>query len=566
MIAGTRHMIVAGHYLATEAGHAILAAGGNAIDAGVAAGIALGVLQSEQVQFAGVAPMVVYLAGRDQALTISGLGGWPLATRPELFARDGIPMGILRTVVPAAPDAWIVALRHYGTMSFGDVASTAVRYAREGFASYPMGVHLIAKHAELYSQWPQNAAIYLPGGRPREEGELFVQKDLAATIQFMIDEERAASRRGRDAGLAAARNAFYRGDLAAAIVRFHRENGGWLSHQDLDEYRSEIEPALRARFNDIEILGCGPWCQGPVLMQMLKILEPLDIAALGHNSPAYMHVVAETMKLCFADRERYYGDPRFIDVPLDTLLSPEYATLRRRLLDPDRATPGMPPASEISSRGAMPSKAAAGDPWPRLEDELPRDTSYVGVVDAHGNAFSASPSDVSWESPIIPGLGICPSARGSQSWADPLHASAVKPRKRPRLTPSPAIAFKRGELLMPFGAPGGDNQMQAMLQVLLNHRVFKMSPQEAVEAPRFITHSFPGSFEPHPYYPGRLDVEQGIDADAVEALSAKGHDVRPLPALSLGTAGVCCVVARLDKQRLLLGAADPRRSARAMGW
>jgi len=299
---------------------------------------------------------------------------------------------------------------------------------------------------------------------------------------------------------------------------------------------------------------------------MLKVLEHADIAALGHNSVDYVHMVAEVMKLCFADRERYYGDPRFVDVPLDTLLSSTYAAFRRRLLDPDRADPGMPPAGSIPGRGAAHGETRAGDPWPALKDELPRDTSYVGVVDTCGNAFSASPSDVSWESPIIPGLGICPSARGSQSWADPLHPSAVKPRKRPRLTPSPAIAFKQGELLMPFGAPGGDNQMQAMLQVLLNHRVFKMTPQEAVEAPRFITHSFPGSFEPHPYYPGRLDVEEGIDAGVVEALLAKGHDVRPLPALSLGTAGVCCVVARLDRKPLLLGAADPRRSARAMGW
>jgi len=364
----------------------------------------------------------------------------------------------------------------------------------------------------------------------------------------------------------AARNAFYRGDLATAMVRFHGENGGWLSYQDLDEYHSEVETALRARFRDIEILGCGPWCQGPMLMQMLKILEPVDLAALGHNSIDYVHVVTEAMKLCFADRDRYYGDPRFVDVPLDTLLSADYGALRRRLIDPSRASSGMPASGEIFGHGTAMRGTSAGSPWPALADELPRDTSYVGVVDTQGNAFSASPSDVSWESPIIPGLGICPSARGSQSWADPSHSSAAKPRKRPRLTPSPAIAFKKGELLMPFGAPGGDNQMQAMLQVLLNHRVFNMSPQEAVEAPRFITHSFPGSFEPHPYYPRRLDVEEGIAGADGGALSAKGHDVQRLPALSLGTAGVCCVVARQGKERLLLGAADPRRSARAMGW
>lgn len=571
MIAGARYMIVAGHYLATEAGHAVLQAGGNAIDAGVAAGIALSVLQSEQVQFAGVAPIVIHLADRDETVTISGLGWWPKATQPERFADGEIPMGILRTVVPAAPDAWLLALERYGTMRFADVASTAVRYAREGFPADPMMVYLITRHADYYRQWEQNAAIYLPNGEPPKVGQLFVQSDLARTIQYMIDEEKAAGSKGRKAGLAAARDAFYRGDLATAIAAYHRDHGGWLTLEDLASYRSEIEPALRGSFGDIEVMGCGPWCQGPVLLQMLKVLENADLRSAGHNSSRYIHVVTEAMKLCFADRDRYYGDPRFVNVPLGTLLSSEYAAKRWREIDVDRAYPGMPAAGRVPPEtffSAHEQRTLRPDVRPdhnELPRELPRDTSYVGVVDRHGNVFSAAPSDVSWESPVIPGLGICPSARGSQSWAQSFHPASLLPGKRPRLTPSPAIAMKRGALLMPFGAPGGDQQAQSMLQVFLNHFVFGMGIQDAVEAARFITHSFPGSFEPHPYYARRLDLERNIGEDVGESLAALGHEINWLPERSLNTAGVCAIVA--DRQaRILYGGADPRRSGRAMGW
>jgi gamma-glutamyltranspeptidase / glutathione hydrolase len=571
MITAARHMISAGHYLATQAGHAVLEAGGNAVDAGVAAGIALGVVHSDQVQCSGVAPMIIYLAERDEAVVISGLGGWPRAARLEAFLGEHggvIPLGILRTVVPAAPDAWILALERYGTMSFGDVTGAAIRYAREGFTMHPVMAHYIAKNAESYRRWPDNAAIYLPQGRAPREGELFVQADLARSLQFMVDEERAASRGGRIAGLRAAHDAFYRGDLAAAMVRYHDEHGGWLTARDLEEYHSEIERPLSTSFRGVEVLSCGPWCQGPVLLQMLSLLAADDLAALGHNTPAYVHLVAEVMKLCFADRERYYGDPRFVHVPMDALLAPSYAAERRRLVRPETAWAEMPPAGDVPGFD-HPAPRASQPPSPSALAEaspvLPGDTSYVCIVDRHGNALSATPSDVSWESPVIPGLGFCPSSRGSQSWAAPGHPSCVAPGKRPRLTPNPAMALTRGRWVMPFGGPGGDLQPQAMLQVFLNHTVFGMSVQEAVEAPRFVTHSFPGSFEPHPYHPGRLDLERGIGERAGGTLEASGHRVEWLADLSIGTAGVCAIAA--DRERgVLCGGADPRRAARAMGW
>ncbi len=565
MITGARHMVSAGHYLAAEAGDAVLKAGGNVVDAGVAAGIALGVVHSDQVQFSGVAPMVIHLADRDETITIAGLGGWPRAARLETFVGQhggAIPAGLLRTVVPAAPDAWILALERYGTLSFGDVAAAAIRYAREGFTMHPVMAHYIEMNADGYRRWPASAAIWLPEGRAPREGELFVQSDLARSLQFMVDEERAASSRGRVAGLQAARAAFYRGDLADAMVRYHRDHGGWLTAEDLSSYRSEIAPPVRATFRGTEVLTCGAWCQGPVLLQMLSLLEGVEPKSLGHNTPAYVHLVTEAMKLCFADRERYYGDPRFVQVPMDALLTPAYAAERRRLVG-ERACPEMPPAGRVPgfeasvSRAVEPTAAGGGD--------LDGDTSYVCVVDRRGNVFSATPSDSSWDGPVIPGLGFCLSTRGSQSWPVPGHASCVAPGKRPRLTPNPALARRGREWVMPFGAPGGDLQPQAMLQVLLNHTVFGMSIQEAVEAPRFVTHSFPGSFEPHPYHPGRLDLERPIGEATGEALAARGHRVQWLPDLSIGTAGVCAISANLQAG-ILYGGADPRRAARAIGW
>jgi gamma-glutamyltranspeptidase/glutathione hydrolase len=255
---------------------------------------------------------------------------------------------------------------------------------------------------------------------------------------------------------------------------------------------------------------------------MLSLLNEVDLKALGHNSKDYVHLVAEVMNLCFADREQYYGDPRFVDVPMATLLSRAYAQERLKTIRNDRAFGDMPPPGPVAGHVAgrtRKSSVAVGEPG------LPGDTSYVCVVDSQGNAFSATPSDVSWEGPVIPGLELCPSSRGSQSWGDPAHTSVVAPGKRPRLTPNPAMAMRKGEFLMPFGSPGGDLQPQGMLQALLNHLVFGMDIQQAVEAPRFVTRNFPDSFEPHTYYPGRLDLEQAIGQPTGEALQAIGHKV-----------------------------------------
>ena len=564
VIMATRHAVSTGHYLATQAAFSVLEAGGNAIDAGVSAGIVLGVVQSDIVNVAGVAPMILWHADSGRMVSIDGLGTWPAAVTADLFQRehDGhIPVGLLRTVVPAAPHAWLTALERFGTMSFAEVVAPAIRLASDGFAMYPLLAENLKNWEPDYARWPSSAAIYLPGGRPPRVGELFVQADLGRSLQYMADEE-ARARGSREKGIGAARDAFYKGDIAQSIVRFHKENGGLLTEEDLASYSCREEPTASAEFAGIEVHSCGPWCQGPALPQSLAILARDDLASLGHNSPAYVHRVTEALKLAFADRERYFGDPRFVDVPMDALLSCDYAQARRAMIDDDRAWPEMPPAGDPLARGSEERTVAnaSNDPSPP-----PHDTSYVCVMDRWGNAFSATPSDVSRDTPVIPGTGLCPSSRGSQSWADPSHPSSVAPGKRPRLTPNPAFALKNGRPYMIFGTPGGDVQTQAMLQVFLNVVVFGMDVQSAVEAPRFASFSFPISFEPHDYFPGRLNLEARFPEETGRALTALGHEIEWWPERTW-RAGSVCLIQPDEETGILHAGADFRRAGYALGW
>ena len=419
----------------------MLEAGGNAIDAGVAAGIALGVLQSDIVNVAGVAPIILYHAESRKVFTVSGLGVWPKLVTPDYFMkRHGgkIPRGLLRTVVPAAPDAWIQALQRWGTMSFGEVAAAAVRFAKEGFAAHPLLCETIATHRKGYEEWPSNRAIYLPNGRPPKVGEVFVQSDLAKSLQYMIDQEQAAAGKGREAGLEAARAAFYTGDIGRTIVAYHEQNGGLLRMADLAEFRSGIEPSVAVPFGEFSVHTCGPWCQGPVLGQMLRLVEATGCHKQPHNSFAYVHALTEIMKLAFADRHAYYGDPRFVDVPLDRLLSRAYAAERAALVRGDKAWPDMPPPGLAKSGMADVAGPVATSPQPQL------DTSYVCAVDRHGNVFSATPSDVSSSTPVIPGTGLCPSSRGSQSWADPSIAGLRRARQAAAADAEPGAGARPG--------------------------------------------------------------------------------------------------------------------------
>ncbi len=553
---GTRHAISAGHYLAAAAGFSVLEGGGNAIDAGVAAGIALGVLQPDLVNFAGVAPILIRLAD-GTVESIAGLGWWPAAIPADLFMREHggrIPDGVLRTVVPAAPDAWITALRRHGTMRFADVAAAAIRFAADGFAVYPLLERSIGSHAAEYRRWASNTAMFLPGGEVPKTGEKFVQADLARTIQYLADQDRAAGP-DRLAGLDAAHHAFYRGDIARAIVRFQQEEGGYLSMDDLAGYHSAIEPVVRRAWRGHELLTCGAWCQGPALQQALALVEHLGLQGMAHNSADYLHRIVECLNLALADREYYFGDPRFTDVPVDWLLDPATIAQRAAAVRGDWAFGQMPPPLDL-----------AGSPLVASEAELPRqeaDTSYCCVIDRWGNAFSATPSDGSGNVPVVPGLGIAASGRGSQSRPDPAHPAGVAPGKRPRLTPNPAMLVTDKGGVMPFGTPGGDVQIQAMLQVLLNVMHFGMDPQSAIEAPRVASYSFPSSFAPFDYFPGRLAVEARIDKTARDELAARGHTVQDWPEWTWLAGSVEAIISD-PETGLLAAGADPRRPAYAI--
>lgn len=572
LITARTHCASTGHFLATQAAFQILEAGGNAIDAGVGAALVLAVVHSDQVNLAGVAPMIIHLAERQEMVTIDGLGVWPAAASCELFETSHagrIPEGLLRTVVPAAPAAHIEALRRFGTMSFGQCASFAERFAREGFVMYPFMHEQLKLVRPKLERWPSNAEVYLPGGEVPAVGELFVQPDLAASLRYMMDEERAALARGADrrGGLQAARDAFYRGDLGRAITRFQADNGGLLTMDDLARFEVRLEQPVRSRFGEVDVYACGFWCQGPTLGQALNILKRLPLAEMGHNSVDYVHHVAEALKLVFSDREAHYGDPAFLDSPLDWLLSESHADERRQLIRADRAWPGLPPPGRAATACAAAHAASpAGQHDPRGQPEGPFDTSCVTVVDRHGNAICIAPSDVCSDTMVVPGTGLAPSSRGSQSWADRAHPSSVAAGKRPRLTPSPAMLSQPGKLLMPIGSPGGDSQTQANVQVILNMFVFGMDAQTAVEQPRFITYSHPDSFSPHLAFPGRLCLEGRFPASTAQGLSERGHEVVVWPQRLWRAGGVCTI--RLDRETGILSAgADPRRAAAsAVGW
>ena len=567
---GSRHAVSAGHYLAAAAGFAILEAGGNAIDAGCAAGIALAVLHPDEVNVAGVAPIMIRTGPQakepGKVVTIAGLGHWPKRLPADLFMREHggkMPLGILRTVVPAAPDAWITALADYGTMSFGDVAGAAVRYAREGFAVFEYMATMIKQYEDGYRSWPSNAAIFLPGGKLPQVGDRFVQSDLAGTLQYMIDQERAAAtKHGRLAGLAAARAAFYCGDIAETIVRYHEENGGYLARDDLANFHSRYEEPVQVRWRDFEVFTCGPWCQGPMLAQALRMIE----AAGGLKGLA-----AQQRRLHPSRHRDPEGGLRRPRVPLRRSIVRRCRHGRASVRRPcvcsawARSTASAPCPTCRRPSGAIPATCRRRLP-PRGRGATPvvePDTSYCCAVDRWGNAMSATPSDGSWRSPVIPGLGIVPSGRGTQSRPDPSHPSGVAPGKRPRLTPNPAIAVRDDGSVIPFGAPGGDVQVQAMLQVFLNTFHFGMDIQEAIEQPRFATFSFPNSFAPYTHLPGRLNIEDRLPAATIDELRRRGHDVEMWPAL---TRRACSVEAILLDSRtgFLRAGADFRQPAYAM--
>jgi gamma-glutamyltranspeptidase / glutathione hydrolase len=569
-ITGNHFMASTGHYLATAAAVRILERGGNAIDAGVTAGMCINVLQPDMTNIGGVAPIVLYSANDKQVRSISGLGTWPKAVDREYFIREcggEIPSGVHRCVMPAALDAWLTALKEFGTMTVADVVEAPRILAEEGFRAYNFFCKNIEAEAETLAGWPSTAETYLPNGRPPRVGERFVQPGLGNLFRMLVEAEEGAQHLGREAGIQAARDRFYKGDIAERTAAFFQEHGGFLTLSDLQEFSVEVETPASARYRDYTIYSCQPWCQGPVAPQALSILEGYDLKAMGHNSVDAIHVISQALNAAFADREHYYGDPRFVEVPVKGLHSPEYNATWRERIRMDRAFDGMP---------------EPGNPWPFVPSgngatprayEVPRafaapvepDTSYLCIVDDEGNAFSATPSDGIGGSPVIPGLGFIVSGRGKQSWLEPDHPSRIEPGKRPRLTPSPGMILRDGELYAPYGTPGSDVQPQAMVQLAVNLIDFDMDPQAAIEAPRVASYSYPRSDHPHPYAPAALAAEARIPKEVLDGLADRGHKLQAWPEWTPRAGSLCTIVVDRE-QGMLLGAADARRLAYALGW
>jgi gamma-glutamyltranspeptidase/glutathione hydrolase len=512
----------------------------------------------------GEAPILVYDTPRRRVLNVDGLGWWPAGATVDYFRRHHggklPPRGTAASIVPAALDAWLVALREAGTMEVEEIVAPAVAVARDGFIVYEAFTDY---HTDLgaafFEDEPTAAAVFAPEGRIPQPGEVIRQPALARLLEAVAAEARRHRGRGREASIEAARDFFYRGEPAAVIARYCAETGGLMTRDDLAAYRVRLEEPVVARVWGYEIYVCGPWSQGPVIAQALALISSFDLGSLPHNSPEYLHLVLECLKMAFADREAFYGDPAFVDVPMAGLMADGYVASRRDLFDRTRAWPGLPPAGTPGGRRGWILEAAGSDGVP-ASGEAGGETTYLCVMDRAGTIFSSTPSG---GGDIVPELGISVSHRGRQSWLEAGHPSEVAPRKRPRLTPNPALVLQAGQPVMGLGTPGGDVQVQAMLQVLLNLLVYGADAQWAVEAPRVVTYSMPISFYPHTANPGWIAVEETVPVETRTALEALGHKIRVWPKLPRKSS--MCVVRRLPSGVLEAGA-DIRGEAYGLAW
>jgi gamma-glutamyltranspeptidase/glutathione hydrolase len=573
VVSGLRVMATAGTPLTTAAAIRVLNKGGNAIDAGVAAAVAAAVVEpTASYSLPTEVVALIYDAKRRQIVAVNGQGCAPKKATTEFFRSRGntlIPVGPgpdspLSFTLPGTIDAWALALEHHGRLGLAEVLEPAIDYADQGFAMYRY-MSLLLQSPEITRQFeffPQGAAYFRPNGRAPQPGERFVQKDLARVLKTMVRAEEQARGDGRAAGLRAGRDAFYTGEIAHGIVSFSERVGGLLTLDDFASYHSKLEAPVKTTYRGIEVYGHQTWSQSAAMLQALNILEGYDLRSLGHNSPAYIHVVTEALKLAMADRERYYGDPDFVQVPLEALLSKEYAAARRILIDLHKAAPEMPPYGDPMSGRAVGGTMEVNG-WRGAGSGNAGGTTHLSVVDDEGNIFLATPSGGRLNSGVVvPSMGFTLSHRSEIFYLEPTHANALQPGKRPRTTLVCYIACKDGSPWLTIGCPGGDNQAQADLQLFLNVVEFDMDPQAAVEAARFSSSSFPGSFYPHAYAPGQLNVEPGITAETRQALALKGHRLNPVP-----NAGLGAIVTMLDAATGTRSAgADPRRPTYAFGW
>jgi gamma-glutamyltranspeptidase / glutathione hydrolase len=583
LVMGREAMVATEHYLSAAAGARIFAKGGNAIDAAVAATLVEGVVNPHMHTIGGEAPMLIYLANARRVVAINGNMTAPGRATIDHYRGLGLqlmpPEGLLAAGVPAAFDALALALREFGTMQFGEVVAPALALCEDGFPMHHglagdgetphdlsglIGTASIRVNAKKFlEKWPTSAAVYMPGGELPKTTDIIRNPALAKFFHRLADAEAGARNRGREAAIDAARDRFYRGDIARDIVKWSDANGGLLAEEDLATFTTKIEAPVSADYRGVTVHKCQPWSQGPVFLQQLRLLEGFNLAAMGHNSGDYIHHLVEAAKLAFADREQYYGDPVFTRVPMQGLLSQQYSELRRSLIDPWHASMEQQPGDPVAMRALLHNGGAEARSWGP-------GTIHVTAADGSGNMIAVTASG-GWipSSPVIDTLGFPLGSRMQTFFLDENHANSLRPGKRPRTTLTPSLATRNGDPFLSFGTPGGDQQDQWTLQFFLNLIEFGMGVQEAIEAPRFSTAHFPSTFYPHNAHPGLVRLEDRIPETVRDDLSARGHLVEVRPPWCEGhVLGI-----RFDPaRRLLQGGADPRGQmavvmpAQAIGW
>ena len=574
-----------GHPLTTAAALGILLKGGNAFDAGVASLIAGGVLEQDLYSLGGEALVLVYSKKEHKVTSIVGQGWAPKAVDVDWYLSrqktlDG--EGLDPAVVPGALHAALTVLDKWGTMSFAEVAAPGIGYAENGFPMRNSTAQAIQRQLKFFESWPGNQTYWLkPDGSQYQPGETIKLPALARTLRRMVDAERAARSKGRGAGIVAARDRFYKGDIAAEMVAFLQKHGAPFDASDFSEYFARIEEPAKTTYRGYTVYKHGFGSQGPVLLQALNILENFDLRSMGYASADYLHTVTEALKLAYADRDSYYADPAFVQVPGEGLLSKAYAKERAALIDPRKASTSFiagDPTTYDSKVKQWPFwKANVADGvTPRTrsgaEDNSPaivKDTTHMAVIDKDGNIFDVTPSGGWVPGAVILGnTGIGMSVRGEQFWLDKTHANQIRPRARPRYTLTPSIVFKGEVPMMGLGTPGGDNQDQTILQALLSIVDFwnEWYPNlhGALERPRVQTMHFYGSFWPHTAGFNQLNVEATIPDAVYNELKARGHDVSRLRPFGMSGCATAVMIDPATGNRF--AAADPRRDCYAIAY
>jgi gamma-glutamyltranspeptidase/glutathione hydrolase len=539
-------MVASTHWLASAAGMAVLEEGGNAFDAAVAAALTLQVVEPHLNGPGGEVPALVWPVVRGEPLVLCGQGAAPRAATIERY-RDELGLelvpgtGLLAAVVPGAFDAWMLMLRDFGTLGLREVFRFAIGYARDGFPLIPGIVAAIEKVERLFrEEWRSSGDVYLPA--PRADS-LFRNVALAATYERLVSEAEAAAS-SREERIEAARRVWREGFVAEALVRFARETDvldssgerhrGLLDANDLAGFEATWEEPLAVDYAGLTVLKAGPWSQAPVFLQQLRLLEGFELAEMELASCDYVHTVVECAKLAFADREAWYGDPRFVDVPLDALLSREYADERRALvgeMSSPELRPGSPDGREPRLAAPVEGVAVAEG----VGEPTRGDTCHLDVVDRWGNVVAATPSGGwLWGSPVVPELGFPLGTRAQMFWLEPGLPNSLEPGKRPRTTLSPTLALRGGEPYLALGTPGGDQQDQWTLHVFLAHVHHGLDLQAAIDAPNFHTEAFPSSFYPRATRPRHVIVEDRAGADTFAGLRDRRHEVEPAGPWALG--------------------------------